>query len=104
MLVIPTTAVPNQTLSVALGGQNCTINIYAKSTGLYTDVYVSNSLIIGGVICLNANLIVRDLYLGFIGDLAFFDVQGSDDPTYTGLGTQFILVYFAPTDLPAGLN
>lgn len=99
MLIIPTSPVPNQLISVTLGTQNCTIAIYAKSTGLFCDVSVNNTLIIGGVICLNGVKIVRDAYLGFIGDLGFFDLQGTDDPTYAGLGTQFVLVYFSPTDL-----
>ena len=48
------------------------------------------------------NRIVRDLYLGFVGDFIWFDTQGSSDPIYMGLGSRFILVYLAPADLPAG--
>jgi hypothetical protein len=40
---------------------------------------------------------VRDEYLGFIGDLAFFDTQGMTDPDWTGLGSRYILGYFFPT-------
>ena len=58
---------------------------------------------IGGVIAGNLNVIVRSAYLGFVGDLAFIDTQGSDDPVYTGLGARWILTYFAPSELPAGL-
>jgi hypothetical protein len=99
MQVIPLAAVPSQTLSVVLAGQSCRINVYAKTTGLYLDLYVNDALIIGGVICLNTVLIVRDRYLGFIGDLAFFDLQGSDDPTYDELGTCYILGYIEQSDL-----
>ena len=99
MQIIPLNAVPSQTVTVQLGSQNCRLNLYQKSTGLYGDVYVGSALIIAGVICRNNNLIVRDAYLGFIGDLAFIDSQGSSDPDYTGLGARFNLAYFTPADL-----
>ena len=96
MNVIPLNAVPSQIVNVTLNNQACTINIYQYDWGLYVDLYVNGVLIIGGVIALNANLIVRDAYLGFQGDLAFYDTQGLTDPVFTGLGAQYQLVYFAP--------
>ena len=99
MLIVPLQAVASQTVAVQLAGQNCQINVYQKSTGLYCDLYVNGSLIIGGVICQNLNNIVRDLSLGFIGDLAFIDTQGSSDPDYTGLGGRFSLAYLELSDL-----
>jgi fumarate reductase subunit C len=102
MLIIPTQAVPNQTFSVTLNNQYCTVHVYAKSTGVYIDLSVNNALVIAGIICLNATLIVRDAYFGFSGDLVFVDLQGTDDPTYTGFGSRWILVYLAPSDLAAG--
>lgn len=102
MEVIPLIATPSQTVSPSLNGQSTQINVYQKSTGLFCDVYVAGSLIIAGVICRNLNRIVRDLYLGFSGDLMFLDQQGSDDPYYTGLGSRWVLVYLAPSDLPFG--
>lgn len=98
MQVIPLQATPAQTLNVTLNNQACTLNIYAKSTGLYIDVYVSNALIIGGVICQNLNRIVRDAYLGFVGDLIFNDTQGTSDPTYDGLGARYVLLYLTPAE------
>jgi len=99
MQQIPLQAVPNQSVNIALAGQNCRINIQQRSTGMYCDLYVSDNLIVGGVICQNLNRIVRDLYLGFIGDLGFYDLQGADDPYYTGLGTRFIFIYLETSDL-----
>lgn len=98
MLVIPLQPVPAQVLNVTLGNQACTLNVYAKSTGLYIDLYVSNALIIGGVICQNINRIVRDLYLGFVGDLVFNDTQGASDPTYDGLGGRYVLLYLSASE------
>ena len=109
MQIIPLLAVPSQTLTVQLGTQPCTLNVYQMSTGLYIDVYVNDKLIIGGVIGRDADRIARDAYLGFIGDLSFYDTQGLTDPVYTGLGQpsanpRYILAYLDPTDLAtAGL-
>jgi len=43
--------------------------------------------------------LVNDVYLGFSGDLEFVDTQGTDDPTFDGLGTRYQLVYLEPSDL-----
>lgn len=104
MQIVPLDAVPNQTLSIALGGQNCQLNIYQKTvpvSALYMDVYVNNAPIILGVWCENLNRIVRSAYLGFIGDFVFNDTQGSSDPYYTGLGSRFLLQYLTTDDLSA---
>jgi hypothetical protein len=99
MLIIPLQAIPSQSINVQLAGQNCTINVYQNTYGLFCDLYVSNVLIIGGVICQNLNRIVRDIYLGFIGDLCFQDTQGSNDPDYTGLGSRYLFCYLTTSDL-----
>jgi len=109
MQIIPLTAVPSQLVNVLLAGQNCQIKVYQKSTGMFVDLYVDNALIIGGVIAENLNRIVRDAYLGFVGDLVFYDTQstvqadgtlGGADPSYTGLGAQFQLLYVTAAELP----
>lgn len=108
-LIVPLQSVPNQTVTVLLNNQQTLLYLYQTSTGLYIDVYVNSTLIIGGVICEQANVIVRDAYLGFSGDLAFYDTQpdpvaGPLDPQYTGFGSRWILVYFLPSELPAGIS
>jgi hypothetical protein len=99
MQIIPIADTYSQTLAIQLAGQNCTLNLYQKSTGFYADVLVDGALIIGGVICQNLNRIVRDLYLGFTGDLCFQDTQGTSDPSSPGLGTRYLLCYLETTDL-----
>jgi hypothetical protein len=96
MQLIPIRAAPSQTLTATLGGQRCRITIYQRVTGLFCDLYVNDARIIGGVICQHTNLIVRDPYLGFIGDLAFLDQQGADDPIWSGLGIRWVLGYIEP--------
>lgn len=99
MQVVPTQSLPNQSLQVQLANQACTLNVYQFRYGLFMDVYVGTTLIIGGVICENLNRIVRSTYLGFIGDFTFFDTLGTDDPVYTGLGSRFVLIYLEASDL-----
>lgn len=100
-VVVPCTDAPSQTVNITLNNQACLINIYAKSINMpfwqpgmivtdpptyqnvnpvFVDLYVNDALIIGGVIARNNKQIVRNSYLGFIGDIAFTDLQGSSDP------------------------
>ncbi len=99
MKTIPLQAVPSQTVSVLLGGQNCQIAVYQKSTGLYLDLSVNNAPIVTTVICRDRVRLVRQVYRGFVGDLTFADMQGLSDPDYTGLGGRFLLVYLEAADL-----
>ena len=100
MLIVPTQALPNQTLQAQLGGQSVELAIYQTTFGLFMDVTSLGNLVIAGVICENGNRIVRDAYLGFLGDLVWYDTQGFTDPVYTGLGSRYVLLYLATTELP----
>lgn len=111
---IPLAAVASQEVSVTLGGQACRIRLYARdlfvpvttpiSTDppvyaqvrrLFMDLYLDDALLLSGVPCQTNNRIVRDAYLGFVGDLAFLDtVGGGDDPEVSGLGTRWVLSYW----------
>jgi len=97
--IIPIQDVAGQKFSIVLGGQDCTIELFVRSTGMYCNLYVADSLVIGGVICQNMNRIVRDSYLGFLGDLVFHDTQGNLDPTTPGLGTRYVFVYLEESDV-----
>lgn len=99
MLIVPTAALPNQTFLINLANQNARLNIYQRFWGLFMDVLVDESRIIGGVLCHNLDLIVRDPYLGFQGDFVWLDNAGTDDPIYTGLGDRFSLCYLTVADV-----
>ncbi len=102
--IVPLQAVPSQTIRATLGNQAAQLNIYQKqlydaatmTPALYMDVLLSGVVILGGSICLTGVKIIRDPYLGFNGDLMFFDTQGSLDPQWAGLNTRWFLAYLAP--------
>lgn len=94
MQIVPVTAIASQSFTVQLNGQQCQINLYEKSNyGLFFDLILNGTRIVTAMLCLNGVGLVREAYLGFIGQLAFIDTQGSTDPTYTGLGSRYILTY-----------
>lgn len=104
MLIVPVQSTPNQTLQCQVGGQACTLNVYQLAFGLFMDVYLGSALIIAGVICLNATLIVRSVYLGFSGDFEWLDTENLTNPTdpiYTGLGARYQLVYLSAAEIAA---
>ena len=99
MQIIPVAAVASQTLKVVLAQQNCVLNVYQKSTGMYLNVSLEGETILTGVLCRDRVRCVRQAYLGFVGDLAFMDTEGTDDPVYSGLGNRWVLMYLSPEDL-----
>lgn len=105
MLVVPVQAVPAQQVSVILGNQSVDITLRQLVGGLFMDLQSDGQEIVGLVICQNRNRIVRDLYLGFAGDLFFYDNSGAEqDPDFTGLGSRYTLMYLEPDDLPPGIG
>jgi hypothetical protein len=117
MLVVPVQAVPNQSLTVTLANQSTKITLQYYDTfapdmaGLFMGLYVNDAPIITSVICQNANRIVRDAYLGFIGDFVWVDTQPqsingappmAQNPYWTGLGTRWFLIYLEASDLSGG--
>lgn len=100
MLTIPIQDTPAQRLTATLGGQSCQIVLRQRSTGLYCDLSINDTLVVSGVACRHLGLIVRSKYLGFLGDLAFCDMQGSSDPTTPGLGSRYLLQYVEQSELP----
>lgn len=101
MQVIPLQPVPAQIVKATLGEQIVQVKVRQTRYGVFMDLYADDALIIGGVVCENRNRIVRDAYLGFDGDLAFFDTQGESDPNYDGLGDRFLLAYLTAAEVAA---
>jgi len=99
MLVVPIQPLPNQNFQATLGGQQVSMTIFQTDFGLFANIVSDNRSIVNGVICEDNNRLVRDAYLGFIGDMIIVDTQGSDDPIYTGLGSRWQLIYLEAADI-----
>ena len=91
--IIPVNSIASQSFNVQLGTQNCVINLYQKNTGLFFDLNLNGTQIVNSMICLNLVGLVRESYLGFTGQLFFFDTSCQTDPVYTGLNSKYLLVY-----------
>ena len=99
MQLIPIQPKPSQVTSIVLANQNCQISLYSKSTGIFFDLIVNDVTILSARMVRNAVPLVRQKYLGFVGDLVVIDTQGKSDPEYTGLGTRYLLYYLEASDL-----
>lgn len=99
MQIIPLKAEKAQTEFVTLGDQYCQIDVAQKLYGLFLNLYVDGKLIVAGAICQDRNRLVRSTYLGFSGDLMFMDTIGTEDPTYDGLGSRYVLAYLLPSEV-----
>jgi len=99
MLQIALQPVPSQQLQIVLAGQNCQIALYLKGSNLYVDLNVNGADISVGVIAYDAVPLVPTAYLGFSGQLIFTDTQGSNDPTYDGLGSRYQLIYLTAAEV-----
>lgn len=94
MIRIPLQAVPNQTLAITLAQQPVQIAVRQNGTEVFLDLLLRGSSIVRTRICRDRQRLLLDAqYRGFIGDLAFVDTQGTDDPHYTGLGARWQLYY-----------
>ena len=86
--IIPSQPVASQTLNVTLNQQACQINIYAKNiwvpvtpagsiptdppayvetTVFFLDLFLNDTLIIGGCLVRNGVGVVQNSYFGFVG-------------------------------------
>lgn len=92
-LVIPLAPEKAQTVTTTIADQRIRLHVYQKAFGVFVDVYVNDQLILGGVLARNMVRLIRSTYLGFVGDLVFFDTQGNAAPSYEGLGDRFVLLY-----------
>lgn len=99
MLIIPIISTPSQSLNVSLANQNCSIEIYQKSTGLFLDLYIDGNMVLQTALCHDRVKLIREQYYPFIGNLSFMDMQGTSDPDYTGLGIRYLLLYLEVKDL-----
>lgn len=98
MQVVPLQALPAQSLSFDVLGQTVDLLLQQKTTGLFADVALAGKTVLRGRLCRNGAPILRNGVGGFVGDLVFLDMTGSDDPQADGLGGRFKLMYVGPAE------
>lgn len=99
MMQIPLQAVPNQTLAITLDRQPAQIALRQNGNNLYLDLILNSSYVVRTRICRDRQRLLLDAqYRGFVGDFVFIDTQGTDNPTFRGLGgvgSRYQLIYLA---------
>lgn len=94
MQLIPLQAVPSQTLAVTLARQPAQIAVRQNGDAMFFDLLIGTTPIVRSRICLDrARMLLGVRYRGFVGDFAFVDTQGRNNPNYSGLGSRFQLFY-----------
>lgn len=103
MLEISITQSKSQRFQVQLENVNCTIKLSQRTSGLFLDLYANGNAVCLGIMCENANRLVRYDYLraqtGFKGELFFTDSNGTSNPEYSELGTRYKLYYLTSAEL-----
>lgn len=94
--VIPVQALANQSFSCVLDGQFAQISLTTTDYGLFADVLYNGVPVANARICLDRTDINPNRYFGMPQALMFVDTQGATDPTYTGFGTRYLLLYGDP--------
>ena len=99
MQTIPLQATPNQELQVILDGQECSLAVFQRGENIYLNLYVGATPVITGAICQNLVSIVQVSQRLFTGYLFFHDTLGDTPPQWEGLGSRYLLVYAAASEL-----
>lgn len=89
---IPMSQIPAQALQVVLGNDTLDLSLYQKTTGLFCDAKVNGVVVCYGVFCVNLSKLLPSYALE-VGNVFFYDTQGTGYPTYLGLGSRYILIY-----------
>lgn len=89
-VTIPLERYPNQTVSVMLNSVRWTINLTTRLHRLFASVTnEADGVIVHNRLCLNK--------VPITDNLVFIDIDGEQNPDYTGLNSRFFLVW---TDEP----
>jgi len=91
LLNIPLKPSINQRITTNVNNQTITLDIYARSTYLFVDFYLEDTLLVAGAHAVNASYI-DDYTTNFVGYLFFLD-STQNDPTLNSLGVTTQLFY-----------
>ncbi len=102
LLEIPIRSIPGQMFLVVLNGQNCYFKILSRRGHLFCGLTIDETPVFDGMVCRDRLPLKQSRVQPLIGNVAFFDTEGEEDPRWKGLGTRFRFVYFTDdVTLPA---
>ena len=90
---IPLRPVPAQTVQVSLAGQPVTLYLRQLGGRQYLSVSWAGEVLCDTVLMVNRSAIIRAAYTGFVGDIAVYDTQGDEAPSYDGWGGRWRLLF-----------
>ena len=90
---VPLSALPSQELSLVLSNQDVTVRVLTRGDYLYLDDLKDGSAVIQGQLIVTGQNLLPSGLADFIGNFQMVDINGNSDPVYTGLGTQYRLLY-----------
>lgn len=99
ILFLPVRPEPNQRFSIVLNDQNCTVELFQRYDRLYLNLYVDDTAVVSGVVCLNQQNLIIPTTTKFIGYLYFADTLGNSAPQWEELGTRYELIYASPEEM-----
>ena len=90
MKIIPLEAVPNQRVPILLDSTSYTIEVLTRNDRLYLTIWDEDQRIL-------ANRFLA-CYAPLIREFVLIDLEGTDDPVYTGLGSRWLLAFAEESD------
>ena len=102
---VPLIATPAQKVAVILDSQDCVLRVYQRGNYLFSDLEADGAQAWQGFICQDRVNLKQYDYLPFRGGLYFVDLEGREQPHFSGLGERFPLLFVSEDEtLPAGLR
>lgn len=90
---VPLSSLPSQELSLVLGNQDVTVRVLTRGDYLYLDILKESTPVIQGQLIVTGQNLLPSGLSNFVGNFQMVDINGTSDPVYTGLGTQYRLLY-----------
>ncbi|WP_202401649.1 MULTISPECIES: hypothetical protein [unclassified Saccharibacter] len=91
--IVPLSSTPSQQVSFEIGSFSCRVQLRQLSTGLYLDLWMNEQRILSGCLCLDRVEMIQNPASPFPGTLMFIDQHGTQDPTFDGLESRFLLQF-----------
>ena len=100
MIEVPLQALPYQSLSTVLDGQNCVIEVRQLGNRVYCSLRSNDIQIVESAIALNFTAVNPYPNPNFHGALFFYDSEGDSIPQWEELGKRYKLMFITDEERP----